>query len=178
MAEKRADDINLLGIQVSKLWTATTAGFGALPTQVAARGPPWTQRVPWYPAIRAWGSSSHRKAIQDAFLPGKLGPATPPFRARWHRALSTPRPPRRLSPVTAVSMGYVRLPGTQFGPPGGRFSIREVPGADVPAADLVAFGGGFQAAHPVGTFEIHPKGVDQATSSTSLAAFRTSMGCL
>ena len=43
---------------------------------------------------------------------------------------------------------------------GGRFGVREVPGADVPAGARVAFGGGFQASSPVGAFEIHTKAID------------------
>ena len=42
-----------------------------------------------------------------------------------------PTPPRRPPAVTAASIRYVRLPGTQFGPSPGGFVVRGVPGADL-----------------------------------------------
>jgi hypothetical protein len=55
----------------SRLWTATTPGFGALLTQVGAQGPGGVRCVPWYPAIGVPGSSSHRNSLQHTILPGK-----------------------------------------------------------------------------------------------------------
>jgi len=37
--------------------------------------------------------------------------------------------------VTTASSGYVRLPGTRFGPSGGGFVVRGAPGADVGAGN-------------------------------------------
>ena len=46
-------------------------------------------------------------------------------------ALPQPRPPGRPSALTTVSMGYVRLPGTRFGPSAGGFVGGRVRGTDV-----------------------------------------------
>ena len=49
-----------------------------------------------------------------------------------------PRPPGRPSALTTVSMGYVRLPGTRFGPSAGGFVGGRVRGADVGEGKYVA----------------------------------------
>ena len=50
-ATQGSDGRNPLGIDESKVWTATTAGFGALGPQVRACDPAWARCIPWYAAI-------------------------------------------------------------------------------------------------------------------------------
>ena len=114
----------------------------------------------WYAAIRVLGSSSHRKKHPRRHSARLARARHASFSSQAAQGLVAAQAAQLPSSRPACVEGVPEAPRDAFWRAGGRFAVREVPGADVPAGARVAFGGGFQASSPVGAFEIHTKCID------------------